>query len=257
MFGRGKRQVDVAAKLGVSQPTASRWYQLWQAGGRAALAGAFPRTSASQMGRARRRQHRPGRPPGAEGAIVVRLRMPPGALLTLWNDDDRFRASYLSAFDGQDLTGDGGRTDADGYVIVLGCTDDVSNVAGHRLSAGGMEEVLATHPDVAECAVIGVHDSQKGQIPRGFVVLKTGVDADADGYPDRLRAGIVQMVCDRIGAIASLKDVAIVAGAAPRPARGRSFARPCGGSPTASMNRSLPRSTTPACPTLRPVLCGH
>jgi propionyl-CoA synthetase len=99
----------------------------------------------------------------------------------------------------------------------MGRTDEVINVAGHRLPAGGMEEILATHPDVAECAVIGAHDSQEGQILRGFVVLKAGIDADADSYPDRLRAGIVQMVCDQIGAIASLKDVAIVAGAAQDP----------------------------------------
>ena len=134
---------------------------------------------------------------GTDGAIVVKLPMPPGALPTLWNDDERFLYSYMSAFEGYYLTGDGGHLDADGYVFVMGRTDDVINVAGHRLSTGGMEEVLASHPDVAECAVIGVADSMKGQVPRGFVVLKAGVDprrgeaarrARGDGArPDRRR----------------------------------------------------------------------
>ncbi|MDT7614444.1 MAG: propionyl-CoA synthetase [Pseudonocardiales bacterium] len=144
---------------------------------------------------------------GTDGAIVVKLPMPPGALPTLWNDDERFVSSYMSAFDGYYLTGDGGRIDSDGYVYVMGRTDDVINVAGHRLSTGGMEEVLASHPDVAECAVIGVADQMKGQIPRGFVVLKAGVDRSED----ELRAELVQLVRDQIGAVASLKDVAVVA----------------------------------------------
>jgi propionyl-CoA synthetase len=144
---------------------------------------------------------------GTDGAIVVKLPMPPGALSTLWNDDERFVSSYMSAFDGYYLTGDGGRIDSDGYVYVMGRTDDVINVAGHRLSTGGMEEVLASHPDVAECAVIGVADQMKGQIPRGFVVLKAGVDRSED----ELRAELVQLVRDQIGAVASLKDVAVVA----------------------------------------------
>jgi propionyl-CoA synthetase len=144
---------------------------------------------------------------GSDGAIVVKLPMPPGSLPTLWNDDERFVASYMSAFDGYYLTGDGGRIDADGYVYVMGRTDDVINVAGHRLSTGGMEEVLAAHPDVAECAVIGVADSMKGQVPRGFVVLKAGVSREED----ELRAELVQLVRDQIGAVASLKDVAVVA----------------------------------------------
>ena len=144
--------------------------------------------------------------PGTDGAIVVKLPMPPGALPTLWNDDERFVGSYMSAYPGYYLTGDGGRIDSDGYVYVMGRTDDVINVAGHRLSTGGMEEVLASHPDVAECAVIGVADPMKGQIPRGFVVLKSGVERD----PDELRAELVQLVRDQIGAVASLKDVAVV-----------------------------------------------
>ena len=145
---------------------------------------------------------------GTDGAIVVKLPMPPGSLPTLWNDDARFVASYMTAFDGYYLTGDGGRIDEDGYVFVMGRTDDVINVAGHRLSTGGMEEVLASHPDVAECAVIGVADAMKGQIPRGFVVLKAGVSRDED----ELRAELVQLVRSRIGAVASLRDVAVVAG---------------------------------------------
>ena len=144
---------------------------------------------------------------GTDGAIVVKLPMPPGSLPTLWNDDERFVSSYMAAFDGYYLTGDGGRIDDDGYVFVMGRTDDVINVAGHRLSTGGMEEVLASHQDVAECAVIGVADPMKGQIPRGFVVLKAGVSRDED----ELRAELVQLVRSRIGAVASLKDVAVVA----------------------------------------------
>ncbi|NMI00378.1 acetate--CoA ligase [Pseudonocardia acidicola] len=144
---------------------------------------------------------------GTDGAIVVKLPMPPGSLPTLWNDDERFVKSYMSAFDGYYLTGDGGHLDSDGYLFVMGRTDDVINVAGHRLSTGGMEEVLASHPDVAECAVIGVADQMKGQIPRGFVVLKAGVDTDEE----QLRAELVQMVRDQVGAVASLKDVAVVA----------------------------------------------
>jgi propionyl-CoA synthetase len=144
--------------------------------------------------------------PGVDGAIVIKLPMPPGSLPTLWNDDERFVASYLSAFDGYYLTGDGGHLDADGYVFVMGRTDDVINVAGHRLSTGTMEEVLASHPAVAECAVIGVADSLKGQVPRGFVVLKAGVSVDESA----LASELIAMVRDQVGAVASFKDVAVV-----------------------------------------------
>src|SRR4029079_5571097 len=138
-----------------------------------------------------------GRPvePGTDGAIVVKLPMPPGALPTLWNDDERFVRSYMSTFDGCYLPGDGGRIDADGYVFVMGRIDDVINVAGHRLSTGGMEEVLASHAAVAECAVIGVHDDTKGQVPRGFVVLKAGVSVPSDVVSGEL----IQLIRDRIG----------------------------------------------------------
>src|SRR6478609_11333443 len=144
---------------------------------------------------------------GTDGAIVVKLPMPPGSLPTLWNDDDRFVSSYMAAFKGYYLTGDGGRIDDDGYVFVMGRTDDVINVAGHRLSTGGMEEVLASHQDVAECAVIGVADPIKGQIPRGLVVLKAGVQRDEA----ELQGELVLLIRQQIGAVAALKDVAIVA----------------------------------------------
>jgi propionyl-CoA synthetase len=146
-------------------------------------------------------------PPGSTGDIVVRLPLPPGCLPTLWGDDQRFIDSYLSRHPGAYLTGDGGYQDSDGYLYVMGRTDDVINVAGHRLSTGEMEEVLASHPAVAECAVIGVNDELKGQIPRGFVVLKAGVDAD----PGVLSAELVELVRDQIGPIAALRRVDIIA----------------------------------------------
>jgi propionyl-CoA synthetase len=145
-------------------------------------------------------------PPGEEGAICLRLPLPPGTLPTLWGDDDRYVASYLSAYDGYYLSGDGGHVDDDGYVYVMGRTDDVINVAGHRLSTGAMEAVLAAHPAVAECAVIGAADSLKGQIPRGFVVLKAGYDVDAAD----LQRELVAAVRHEIGPVAALKDVNVV-----------------------------------------------
>jgi propionyl-CoA synthetase len=149
-------------------------------------------------------------PVGEDGAIVIKLPMPPGSLPTLWNDDERFVRSYLSAYPGYYLTGDGGHLDRDGYLFVMGRTDDVINVAGHRLSTGSMEEVLAAHRDVAECAVIGVADHLKGQLPRGFVVLKSGVPSDWD-HEQSVCAELVQMVRDQIGAVASLREVHVVA----------------------------------------------
>ncbi|MET7418505.1 propionyl-CoA synthetase [Dactylosporangium sp. NPDC005555] len=145
-------------------------------------------------------------PTGVDGAIVIGLPLPPGCLPTLWQDDERFVESYLTEFPGTYLTGDGGRFDDDGYLYVMGRTDDVINVAGHRLSTGSMEEVLAAHPAVAECAVIGVDDELKGQVPRGFVVLKAGVDAD----PGTLQDELVALVRRRIGAVASLRRVQVV-----------------------------------------------
>ncbi|ACV78767.1 propionyl-CoA synthetase [Nakamurella multipartita] len=145
-------------------------------------------------------------PAGEDGAIAIRLPLPPGALPTLWGDDERYRRSYLDTYPGFYLTGDGGHIDQDGYLFVMGRTDDVINVAGHRLSTGGMEEVLAGHPDVAECAVIGVADVLKGQVPRGFVVLKAGVDRD----PAVVEAELVARVRDQIGAVAALREVSVV-----------------------------------------------
>jgi len=147
-------------------------------------------------------------PAGAEGAICIKLPLPPGTLPTLWGDDERYIESYLLHFDGYYLTGDGGYFDSDGYLFVMGRTDDVINVAGHRLSTGSMEAVLAAHPAVAECAVIGVHDSLKGQLPRGLVVLKAGVDIS----PDQLREELVAAVRAEIGPVAAFKDVDVVAG---------------------------------------------
>jgi propionyl-CoA synthetase len=141
---------------------------------------------------------------GEEGAICIKLPLPPGTLPTVWGDDQRYISSYLSAFDGYYLTGDGGYVDSDGYLFVMGRTDDVINVAGHRLSTGSIEAVLAEHPAVAECAVIGVADELKGQVPRGFVVLKSGASAD------RLSDELIQAVRDSIGAVAVFKSVDVV-----------------------------------------------
>jgi propionyl-CoA synthetase len=146
-------------------------------------------------------------PPGADGAVVMRLPLPPGALPTLWNDDERYVRGYLSAFEGCYLTGDGGHLDEDGYLYVMGRTDDVLNVAGHRLSTGSLEAALAEHADVAECAVIGVSDELKGQVPVGLVVLKAG----ADRNPAELEAELVRDVRREVGPVASLKRVVVVA----------------------------------------------
>jgi propionyl-CoA synthetase len=146
-------------------------------------------------------------PAGREGALVLKLPLPPGTLPTIWGDDDRFRRSYLDAFDGYYLSGDGGSIDADGYVFVMGRTDDVINVAGHRLSTGAMEAVLASHPAVAECAVIGVADPLRGQVPRGLVVVKEGVATDQA----QLSAELVALVRAEIGPVAALRQVDVVA----------------------------------------------
>jgi propionyl-CoA synthetase len=149
-----------------------------------------------------------GRPvtAGTEGAICIKLPMPPGTLPTLWGDDDRFVSSYLSAHEGYYLTGDGGYLDEDGYLYVMGRTDDVINVAGHRLSTGSIEAAIAQHPAVAECAVIGAADAMKGQLPRGFVVLKAGVEA----APETVARELIALVRDEVGAVAAFKDVQVV-----------------------------------------------
>jgi len=145
-------------------------------------------------------------PAGTSGEIVLRLPLPPGCLPTLWGDDQRFVDSYMSRYPGAYVTGDGGFRDGDGYLYVMGRIDDVINVAGHRLSTGEMEEVLAGHPAVAECAVIAVHDELKGSVPRAFVVLKAGTDA----APDDLSGELVALIRDQIGPVASLRKVDIV-----------------------------------------------
>jgi propionyl-CoA synthetase len=144
--------------------------------------------------------------PGEIGALVVKLPLPPGTFLTLWNADERFVASYLSQFPGYYTTADAGYVDEDGYVYVMSRTDDIINVAGHRLSTGSMEEVLASHPDVAECAVVGVHDELKGQIPVGFLVLKKGVERD----PQEIVTEVVHMVRQRIGPVAAFRTAVVV-----------------------------------------------
>jgi propionyl-CoA synthetase len=145
-------------------------------------------------------------PRGDTGAIVIKLPLAPGALMTLWNADERFVNSYMTGFPGYYETGDSGFIDEDGYIFIMARTDDVINVAGHRLSTGAMEEVLASHRDVAECAVIGVADELKGQVPLGFVVLKSGVERD---HGETI-GEIVQLVRDRIGPVAFFKQAAIV-----------------------------------------------
>src|ERR1700676_291748 len=143
---------------------------------------------------------------GEIGALVLKLPLPPGALATLWQADDRFVSSYLQEYPGYYHTADAGYVDDEGYVFVMGRTDDIINTAGHRLSTGAIEEVLAAHPDVAECAVIGVHDSLKGQVPLGFLVLKAGVRKS----PNEIAAEAVQLVRDRIGPVASFKTALVV-----------------------------------------------
>jgi propionyl-CoA synthetase len=147
-------------------------------------------------------------PPGEIGALAVRLPLPPGASPTLWQADDKFVAAYLSAFPGFYQTADAGLIDADGYIHVMTRTDDIINVAAHRLSTGEIEEVLAAHPDVAECAVIGVADALKGQVPLGLLVLKAGVAR----APREVEDEAVQLVRDRVGPVASFKTALVVAG---------------------------------------------
>ncbi|WP_296425235.1 propionate-CoA ligase PrpE [Yoonia sp.] len=144
--------------------------------------------------------------PGALGAIAIKLPLPPGTLPTLWNAQDRFIKSYLATFPGYYETGDAGMIDADGYLYIMARTDDVINVAGHRLSTGAMEEVLAAHPDVGECAVIGVTDELKGQLPMGFVCLNNGCNRP---HTDIVKE-VIKSVRDTIGPVAAFKLVAVV-----------------------------------------------
>ena len=144
--------------------------------------------------------------PGEIGALVIKSPLPPGTFTTLWNAEDRYVKAYFSRYPGYYETGDAGYIDANGYVFVMARTDDVINVAGHRLSTGAMEEVLADHPDVAECAVIGIADKLKGQLPLGLLVLNAGVNRD----PGAIVAEVIQQVRDRIGPVAAFKHCAVV-----------------------------------------------
>jgi propionyl-CoA synthetase len=143
---------------------------------------------------------------GVEGAICLRLPLPPGTLPTLWGDDERFVESYLSRYPGYYLSGDSGYVDDDGYIFVMGRTDDVINVAGHRMSTGALEQVLASHPAVAECAVIGISDPLKGQVPHGLVVIRNGVDVDRTILGQEL----IAKIRDDFGPVAAFKSVTIV-----------------------------------------------
>ncbi len=145
-------------------------------------------------------------PANTEGIVTIKLPLPPGCLPTLWKQDQRFKESYVTMYPGYYFTGDGGYIDDEGYIYIMGRVDDVINVAGHRLSTGGMEEIVATHPDVAECAVLGVSDDLKGQVPLGFFVLKDGVTKD----PDEIAKELVQMVRDQIGAVACFRQATVV-----------------------------------------------
>jgi propionyl-CoA synthetase len=155
-------------------------------------------------------------PPGEMGTLAIKLPLPPANLPTLWRDDARFRESYLTTFPGYYTTSDAGYLDADGYVFVMGRTDDVINVAGHRLSTGSMEEVIASHPAVAECAVIGVRDALKGEVPAGFVVLKAG----QEGNGSEVETDLVRHVRERIGPVAAFR-LAMAVGKLPKTRSGK------------------------------------
>jgi propionyl-CoA synthetase len=144
---------------------------------------------------------------GTMGSIVIKLPMPPGSLPTLWQQDERCKEAYFSEFPGYYKTSDAGYMDEDGYVFVMGRTDDIINVAGHRLSTGGMEEILASHPDVAECAVLGINDAIKGEVPCGFLVLKAGVARQ----PADIEREVVALVRDKLGPVAAFKLAVTVA----------------------------------------------
>jgi len=155
-------------------------------------------------------------PANTMGSIVIKLPMPPGCLPTLWNQDERFKEAYLAEFPGYYKTSDAGYKDEDGYVFVMGRTDDIINVAGHRLSTGGMEEILASHPDVAECAVLGIKDAVKGEVPCGFLVLKAGVKRS----PSEIEKEIIALVRDKLGPVAAFK-LAITVGRLPKTRSGK------------------------------------
>jgi propionyl-CoA synthetase len=145
-------------------------------------------------------------PNGKMGAIAIKLPLPPGNLPILWQNEERFFSSYLETFPGYYETGDGGYRDEDGYVYIMGRTDDVINVAGHRLSTGAMEKVIAAHPNVAECAVIGVADKLKGQSPMGFAVLQSGANRDNEEVVKEM----IALIREKIGPVAAFKTATVV-----------------------------------------------
>ncbi|WP_306118801.1 MULTISPECIES: propionyl-CoA synthetase [unclassified Roseitalea] len=155
-------------------------------------------------------------PAGTLGNIVIKLPLPPSCLPTLWNADERFRAAYLDEFAGYYKTADAGYVDEDGYVFIMARTDDIISVAGHRLSTGGMEEVIGRHPDVAECAVIGIADPLKGQVPAGFVIVNSGVDRDAA----EIESEVVRLVREEIGPVAAFK-IAVTVNRLPKTRSGK------------------------------------
>jgi propionyl-CoA synthetase len=144
--------------------------------------------------------------PGTIGSIVIKLPLPPGSLPTMWHNDEGYKRYYLDPYPGYYLTGDAGYRDEDGYLWIMSRIDDIINVAGHRLSTGAMEEVLAAHPDVAECAVIGAADEIKGELPLGLVVLKAGVSR----AHDKIATEVVQLVREKIGPVAAFKHAVVV-----------------------------------------------
>jgi propionyl-CoA synthetase len=200
-------------KLGV--PVVDHWWQTetgWPAAANYAGLGLFPVKPGSATkpvpGYDIRVLDEAGQQAGAgqTGNIAIKLPLPPGCLPTLWRDDEGYRQGYLTRYPGYYLTGDSGFIDADGYLSIMSRIDDVINVAGHRLSTGAIEEVIASHPDVAECAVVGVRDELKGEVPVGFVVPKSGVSrSEAD-----LVKEVVQAVRERIGPVAFFKTAAVV-----------------------------------------------
>ena len=200
-------------RLGV--PVIDHWWQTetgWPVGANCVGLGMFPVKPGSCAKAVPGYDVRVLDPDGGEmaanevGNIVIKLPLPPGCLPTLWQNDDGFRESYVSAYPGYYLTSDAGFIDDDGYISIMSRTDDIINTAGHRLSTGGMEEVLAEHPDVAECAVVGVADELKGQVPMGFIVLKAGVDRE---YEEIVRE-LIQTVRERVGPVASFKIATVV-----------------------------------------------
>ncbi|MDQ0510286.1 propionyl-CoA synthetase [Angulomicrobium amanitiforme] len=211
------------AKLGV--PVVDHWWQTetgWAIAGNPVGLGALPikigSTGVPMPGYQVDILDEGGHPLGANrmGSIAIRLPLPPGCLPTLWRQDFRFTEGYLAEFPGYYKTADAGFCDEDGQLFIMGRTDDIINVAGHRLSTGGMEEVLAAHPAVAECAVIGIHDELKGEVPCGFLVLKSGVDRS----PALIEAEIVALVRERIGPVAAFR-IAITVNRLPKTRSGK------------------------------------